>query len=356
MSASRRALRSWALAVAASPPVDLLLGVGVRILDSLDSGRPGLLAILTYHRVDEPEARPDLDPGLISATPGGFARQMRALARRHPVVSLQDVQAALAGRGRLPPRAVLITFDDAYLDFAEHAWPVLMRLGLPVTLFVPTGFAGDPSRAFWWDRLHAALSGVDPAATPAIATPVGRLPMARPADRRAAFVALVAHCKARPHDEAVALVAELARALGAAPPRAAVLGWPELRTLAAEGVTIGAHTVDHPLLTQVSEARLRNELSGPLDDLKRELGAPAAAAVAYPSGACNAAVVTAAQAAGYELGFTTRRGLVVVARADPLRLRRINVGGRATIPLIEAQLAPWTARLAAARGHRGTAC
>jgi peptidoglycan/xylan/chitin deacetylase (PgdA/CDA1 family) len=341
----RRALRSWAVDVAASRPVDALLGFGVRILDRLDRGRPGLLAVLTYHRVDEPEARPDLDPGLISATPAVFARQMAVLVRRHRVVSLDDLLLAMRGGRMVPPRAVMVTFDDAYQDFAEHAWPVLRRLGLPVTLFVPTGFAADPSRAFWWDRLHAALSAVDPAATPAIGTPVGRLSLTGRAERRAAFGLLVAHCKARPHDEALALVDELTRSLGAPPPRPAVLGWGDLRALAADGVTVAAHTVEHPLLTRIGGDRLARELTGALTDIERELGEPPPAVVAYPSGACNSAVVTAARAAGYALGFTTRRGLIDVARADPLRLRRINVGARASTSLIEAQLVSWAARI-----------
>jgi peptidoglycan/xylan/chitin deacetylase (PgdA/CDA1 family) len=332
--------------VAASPPVDALVGFGVRILDRLDRGRPGLLAVLTYHRVDEPEGRPDLDPALISATPAEFARQMAILARRHRVVSLDDLRLAMGGRRILPPRAVMVTFDDAYRDFAEHAWPVLRRLNLPVTLFVPTGFAADPSRAFWWDRLHAALSAVDPAAAPAIGTPVGRLPLTGRAERRAAFDAMVAHCKARPHDEALALVDELTRSLGTPPARPAVLGWDDLRTLAADGVTVAAHTVEHPLLTRIGADRLARELSGALVDLERELGKPPPAAIAYPSGAYNSAVVTAARAAGYGLGFTTRRGLVDVATADRLRLRRINVGARATTSLVEAQLVSWTARIA----------
>ncbi len=348
------ALRGRALELASRRPVDALLELVVGILDRLDRGRPGLLAALTYHRVDDPAARPDLDPGLLSATPAGFAHQMDALARRHPIVSLDDVRLALAGHGALPARAVLVTFDDGYLDFAEHAWPVLRRLGLPVTLFVPTGFATDPSRAFWWDRLHAALSAADPEATPAVGTPIGRLSLAGWGERRAAFRALAAYCKTRPHPEALALVDELTRALGSPPPRPAVLGWSDLRTLAADGVTIAAHTVDHPLLTRIDAEGLVRQLSGSLADLERELGVRPAAAIAYPSGACDSTVVTAARAAGYVLGFTTQRRLADIGRADPLRLPRINVGARTSTALLRAQLLSWGARASGARGRGST--
>ena len=54
-----------------------------------------------------------------------------------------------------------MTFDDAYCDFADHAWPVFRRLGVPVTLFVATEYPDHPDRAYWWDRLHAGLSVAD---------------------------------------------------------------------------------------------------------------------------------------------------------------------------------------------------
>src|SRR3954452_21146204 len=102
--------------------------------------RHNRLAVLMYHRIGDPATAP---PGLVSATPATFRRQMRWLADSGRAVSLADVLAARAGTSSLPPRAVLVTFDDGYADFAEHAWPVLRSFGIPVTLFVPTAFAGN---------------------------------------------------------------------------------------------------------------------------------------------------------------------------------------------------------------------
>ena len=109
----------------------------VTLLEQADGYSSGLLRILTYHRVDEPEARPWLDPGLISATPESFREQMGYLATHYQPVTIKDVITAIEARNSkgLPSRAVLITFDDAYSDFKEHAWPILKHHGLPVTLF-----------------------------------------------------------------------------------------------------------------------------------------------------------------------------------------------------------------------------
>jgi Polysaccharide deacetylase len=114
------------------------------------------LLVLTYHRIGDPAGAP---PGMVSASPRGFERQMRWLGTSGRAVSLDQVLAARAGTASLPPGAVLVTFDDAYADFRERAWPVLRRHAVPVTLFVPTAFPGRPGAIFWWDRLYAAVAG-----------------------------------------------------------------------------------------------------------------------------------------------------------------------------------------------------
>lgn len=339
------------LAAAASGPLG---GAASVIVDRALPRRRGVLTILTYHRVDEPSARPDLMPSLISATPDGFARQMAMVARESDPVSLPDVLTALDDPRRLPRRAVLVTFDDGYRDFATNAWPALRAASVPATLFVATGFTGDPAARFWWDRLWAAVHGAPPST---LATPIGAVPVG-PADARATVSRLRDWLKALDHDavlhEVDRIVSELGRAQGKSPEDApddsptppSVLDWDELRALAAEGVTLAPHTRSHPLLDRIDLERAEAEISGSFDDLERETGAiaPPVRVLAYPSGAHGESAVEAARRAGVTLAMTTQRGGNDLRRADRLRLRRINVGGRASVPLIRAQLA-WAGTL-----------
>ena len=294
-----------------------------------------LLRVLTYHRVDDPEARPDLAPQL-AVRPAAFEAQMRLVAERYNPVSLDDVLAAVREGRPLPPRAVLVTFDDAYIDFAQHAWPVLQRHGIPVVLFVPTAYPADPSRAFWWDRLYYALQTTRASA---VETPVGCFPLHTPRDRWSAYRRLRAYVKTLPHSEAEALLERLYADLGAPPVRASVLDWDALRRLAAEGVRLAPHSRTHPLFNRISPEEARLEALGSWADLAREVG-PTPRVFAYPSGGVSEAVVQQLGQAKFRLAFTTERGINDLRAVHPLRLRRLNVGPGTALPLFRAQLVP----------------
>lgn len=306
----------------------------VDLLEARGDRRQNLLRVLTYHRVAPLDERPELCPALISATPETFRRQMEHLAARYRAVSINDVLRAARGGEPLPPRAVLITFDDAYRDFAEHAWPVLRGLGLPAALFVATDYPDHPRRGFWWDRLYHALCATT---ARSLAAPIGELPLADPAARRQAYDRLKVYVKELPHDDAMRLVDKLCQRLDVAPAPGAVLCWAELRELAQQGLALGAHTRSHPLLNRVSLARARAEALGSLDDLRHRLGS-APPIFAYPSGGWDQDVVRALRESGFELAFTTGRGVNDLSTADPLRLLRINVGQRTSLVLLRAQL------------------
>jgi peptidoglycan/xylan/chitin deacetylase (PgdA/CDA1 family) len=320
--------------VARSPLIDPLLTAVVAVLEL--GGRRGPLdvAVLTYHRVDERGARPYLYPGLISATPDTFEAQLRELARRANPIGVDELRSALRRDRRLPDRPVLVTIDDAYEDFAEHAWPRLRRLGIPATLFVPTAYPGSPSRRFWWDRLSHALSTTD---RPSFEVGGVTYDLDGEAARLAAFRQLRALIKATPHEGAMAMIDAWCEALGLPDAPSGILDWGALRSLAAEGVTIAPHTRTHPLLTRVDSDRLVAEVDGSRVDLEREIGA-VPPVFAYPSGAHDDAVVHALGTLGLELAFTTVRGLVDLRRPDPLRLRRINIGGGTSLAALRLQL------------------
>ena len=308
-------------------------------LERRDEESGGLLRIVTWHRVDEAENRPDLYPGMISASPQQFQEQVRLLASRFNVVSLAGVLTAWREQAPLPERAVLLTFDDACRDFAQHAWPVLQEAGLPVTLFVPTAFPDQPERHFWWDRVYRAVCRSE--GTPALSLPWGETALPDAGTRMAVFRRLKEHIKSLPHDAANTLIESICRQ-GQCPPPVdnGVLSWKELRQLHAEGVTLAPHTQTHPMLNQLPEPEIERELAESRRDLQREIGAEILPVLAYPAGGVDTQVTSAMHRAGYELGMTTRRGINQLHSAPPFLLRRINIGRRTTPGILRAQLLP----------------
>jgi peptidoglycan/xylan/chitin deacetylase (PgdA/CDA1 family) len=308
-------------------------GSFVGALERLLPERPGRLGILTYHHVADPARSPLLYPGLFT-DPLEFAAQMDFLVSRHRPVSLNELLGARRGDHALPLRSVLVTFDDGYRDFADHAWPILRRLGIPATLFIPTAYPGNPGQVFWWDRLYSALSSTD---AEVIETPDGDLRLASSAERLDAYRTVRERVKSLPHEEGMALVDEVCETLGAPQARSDVLGWPDLRRLAAEGVDLAPHSRTHPLLDKVPIEAARAEILGSLEDLEREVGR-GSRVFAYPGGGESPEVVRVLEDEGFELAFSTRRGTNDIRTADWLRLRRINVGHASAVPLLHAQL------------------
>ena len=291
-----------------------------------------------YHRIGFEDRTPQLDPALLSATPAEFARQVKYLASERRVLSLDELLEVRRGRMELPPRSVVVTFDDGYRDFQEHAWPALRRYGVPATLFVPTAYPGDPGRAFWWDRLHAAFATT--ARRAPLSTAAGTVALGSVDERGLAARTLRDWVKRTAHDEAMAEVDRVEVALGGRRAPACVLSWAELRELARDGADLAPHTRTHPMIDQVTLQRAKQEILGSVEDLEREVG-HRSRAFAFPAGALTDAVSRWLPDAGVELAFTTRRGGNHLERIDWLRIRRINVGRRSPLPLVQAQLLSW---------------
>lgn len=334
----RRQLRVALSRLSAGGRAGHLATRAVQAVNAVDRVAPPTLTILTYHRVAEPDPVAPLSPTMVNGTPEQLERQLEAVRTVATPVSADDVVAAATEGRPLPPRAVLVTFDDAYADFATDAWPVLRRHGVAPVLFVPTAYPDDPGRAFWWDRLWVALRSADrPFEADGVVVPDG--------DPLTAFKHLRGDLARRPHAEAMAVVDRIVEVAGAATPKATVLSWDQLDELARDGVAIAAHSRTHPLLHRMPPAAAAAEIRGSIEDLEGR-GFRHARVFAYPGGGVDDRVRAAAADAGCTLAMTTARGTNRLDRWDPLLLRRVNVGGLTTPAALALQLASPLARSA----------
>lgn len=191
--------------------------------------------VLCYHAVSPTW------PAALSVTPQALERQLSRLVDSG-WQGTTFTQAVLDPPGR---RTLAVTFDDGFASVRLLAQPILARLGLPATVFVPSAFMTDrqplrwPGVEHWADTPHASeLAGMD---------------------------------------------------------------WSDLRELAELGWEIGSHTCTHPRLTELPAPALKRELRSSLEEVSENVGRPCRS-IAYPYGASDARVAGCARDAGYAAG------------------------------------------------------
>lgn len=101
---------------------------------------------LLYHRVNEYSD----DMYDMSVSPQNFEEHMRYLKERYQIAKFDDNWAEISGD------AVVITFDDGYMDNYKFAVPILQKYQIPATIFITTGNIGTDNE-FWWDELERLL-------------------------------------------------------------------------------------------------------------------------------------------------------------------------------------------------------
>jgi len=190
----------------------------------------GKVVILTYHRVLSPSelARDYVQPGMYVRA-DVFEAQMQFLKEHFEVLSLSRLFELWAGGGLdAGTRYCVVTFDDGWRDNYVHAYPVLRRLGIPATIFLPTRFVGT-DEWFWPEKLAHLM----------VQRWQGRA--GRDADRRALEAEIeseIGRWKLMRRAEIDRALEKLVRESGASLPRERlVMSWDEVAEMARHGIS-----------------------------------------------------------------------------------------------------------------------
>jgi peptidoglycan/xylan/chitin deacetylase (PgdA/CDA1 family) len=280
----------------------------------------GKATILTYHRVLSGRELVDgcVQPGMyVSAET--FAMQMQFLRQNFSVIALGELlRLWTEGGWDAEKRYCVVTFDDGWLDNYRHALPVLRRLGLPATVFLPTAFVGT-DRWYWPDLVARLCSHPrSPQVLAALRREFPWLEGDGPDE-------LIEACKSRPQERIDVLLATWTRRLDAAPPRERqVIDWAEAAEMSAAGVSFGSHSATHRILTHLDAHEARREIEGSWAALRARPIATVPV-FCYPNGDWSQEVARRVQAAGYAAAVTTQFGYEGEAPPDRFGLKRINV-------------------------------
>jgi peptidoglycan/xylan/chitin deacetylase (PgdA/CDA1 family) len=265
-----------------------------------------LVVALMLHRFNDPEH-------------GGCGhsiaelRSNLAFLRRHRfhLASLDEMVAPDDPERPVTAPTVVFTIDDGYADFATVAAPVFAEFDCPATVFVVTG-AIDQTTWMWWDRVELAVEGTKRMSVELrVAGAPMRWSLESPLQRRAAINSICEALKIVPDGEKERLLSELERDLDAdlpamPPPRYAAMSWSDVRRCAGNGITFAPHTVTHPMLPQVDDAKAEWEITESWQRLREECDATVPV-FCYPNGAYT----------HRDVSILSRTGLVAAVTTQP---------------------------------------
>lgn len=240
------------------------------------SGQNGRLSILIFHRV-----LPLPDP-LLPDEPdiARYDQTMVWIRAWFNVLPLDEALARLAS-GTLPARAAVITFDDGYADNLLQAVPILKRHGLHATFFIATGFLDGG--IMWNDRIIEAVRNARATAISIRTLSLETLAIATSAEKLIAINCLIRAIKHLPPEQRQEMVDSVVDACGVTLPSDLMLTSEQLVKLRDSGMGIGAHTVNHPILSLLKRDVALREIGDSRDHLESILQ-QRVLLFAYPNG------------------------------------------------------------------------
>lgn len=302
-----------------------------RVLE-LAARRPSL-TVLNYHRIGNPEHCP-YDPALYSATPDFFDEQITYFKRRFRVISLAEALHTVECGIKEP--ALLITFDDGYIDNYTLAFPILRSHSVPATFFVATSFV-DTNRVPWWDSIAYMLRH-SRTVDPAISYP--RPLQVNLSDFRTALRRVLRAYKSPLMRDPERFLTEVSQTTGIPPIREAshplFMTWDQVREMASSGMDIGSHTHRHEILSALSADEQELDLRISKAAILRHI-ATQADTLAFPVGkreSFSAETREALRRTGYSAAFSFYGGINLPGRIDRYDIRRMPVIGDEALALL----------------------
>jgi peptidoglycan/xylan/chitin deacetylase (PgdA/CDA1 family) len=210
------------------------------------------------------------------------------LSKKYNIIALKDFLDAVQNQGKLPERALIITFDDGHVSNYDLL-PEIIKRHIPVTIFLCSAIV-NTNRHFWF--LHESISG------------------------------RIAQLKKLSNNERLAVLSEngFTQELQFDKPQA--LNKEQIDEMKTH-VDFQSHTMFHPVLPRCTDAEARKEIFESKQQLEEAFQLNINT-ISYPNGDYSVRDIQMAKAAGYSCGITVDYGFNTT-KTDLFRLKRISV-------------------------------
>jgi peptidoglycan/xylan/chitin deacetylase (PgdA/CDA1 family) len=276
------------------------------------------VGILLYHRVGPQNDNWSLKP----LSPQSFEKQMEYFYRNYEILPLDRLVQYIQQGKPLREKAVVITFDDGYKDNYLYAYPILKKYHIPATIFLTTGHIGS-SKLFWFDEVSYVIQ----------LTPLNQLefdelgsyPLRTETDKFHASHIIIKRLKKLPEERKRGLIKKLINTCRVDIPanlgKELFLSWGEIGEMHNDGVAFGAHSVNHPILTNLPLEEAKREILRSKKDIEENLG-QSVTAFSYPNGNFNSEIVKFIKD-GFTCAVASGISKLITLKDNPYELDRI---------------------------------
>ena len=238
------------------------------------------VTIIMYHRVDT--SKEDWSVDAIDTSI--FEKQIKYLKKTHEIYSLENLAQDLLEKKKLPKRLAVLTFDDGYKDNYTNAFPILKKYKIPATIFLTTDHI-ETDKLFWWDKLGYILLNLKNKEIHL--KDFGVIKPSLLKNNSKYFDGIMIKFNAYSEEKKHNFIEELEKILNEDIPKEIgknkTLTWDEVKEMSENNINFGAHTVNHPILTNISLKQAELEISQSKKDIEKRLNKPITT-FSYPNG------------------------------------------------------------------------
>lgn len=281
------------------------------------------IKIFLFHRIN-----PKDDDFWSPMPPKQFERTLKYLKRRFKIVSLEEIlNKELKNTTNNQPLAAVV-FDDGYKDFLDFAYPILKKMDIPSSMYIVTDSVnkGMPPWTYMLDFSFAKTKVLSLNIDTDILPSHLKLTEWKSDKERIAYgKALKPFLKKLSNRDREGIFNQVIKDFNDIEfPEDLMLSWEEIKYLHNNGVTIGSHSVTHPLLGSIKkEEEIEHELKTSFNIIEKEIGKPLS--ISYPIGSYNEVVKKIAQKVGYKYGLAVNHTIYDSNINDNYEIPRIDV-------------------------------